>query len=130
MMLIPQTLDGFDVEEAVARMLDRPELWWQAVGFFVHHFAGWKTEWQGSVGNDSAERRLVHAVRSAAANVGAVDLAAVAARLETVLLMRLDGKPEVIPADLRERLAVSFDQAWGGAAQAWADAGCDLPEQP
>lgn len=45
MMLIPQELEGFDVRDAVARMLDRPELWWQAVGFFVHHFSGWEADW-------------------------------------------------------------------------------------
>ena len=130
MMLIPQKLDGFDVEDAVARMLDRPELWWQAVGFFVHHFAGWKTTWQASVGDDAAERRQVHALRSATANVGAVTLAAAAERLEKALLSRLDGKPEEIPGNWRTLLGEAFDRAWGAAARAWQDAGCDLPERP
>lgn len=127
-MLIPQELDGFDVAGAVARMLDRPELWWQAVGFFVQHFAGWKTDWLASVGEDSAERRCVHAIRSAAANVGATDLATLAEELEKVLLQRISGVDQDIPPVIRDGLAAAFDQAWGAADVAWREAGCGLPE--
>lgn len=127
-MLIPQKLDGFDVEDAVARMLDRPELWWQAVGFFVHHFADWKDSWRDAIGDDQAERRQVHAIRSAAANVGAKTLAGQAERMEQILLRRLDGSGDEIPEAWREELASVFDIAWGCAARAWRDAGSDLPE--
>lgn len=130
MMLIPQKLDGFDVEDAVARMLDRPELWWQAVGFFVLHFSDWKSGWRGCVGDDIAERKQVHAVRSAAANVGAKSLADCAERIERLLLQRLAGKEERIPDVWRDDLETAFDLAWGGAAQAWENAGCDLPDVP
>jgi hypothetical protein len=130
MMLIPQELEGFDVTDAVARMLDRPELWWQAVGFFVHHFHGWADAWLESVGDDSAERRYVHAIRSAAANVGAMRLAALAESLEKMLLQRIAGEDAVIPVSLRENLAASFGQAWGSANAAWREAGCELPGQP
>jgi len=129
MMLIPQELDGFDVAGAVARMLDRPELWWQAVGFFVQHFAGWKTDWLASIGDDSAERRCVHAIRSAAANVGATHLSALAEGLEKILLQRISGEQQDIPNGFRDGLAAAFDKAWGGADAAWREAGCGLPEQ-
>lgn len=128
MMLIPQKLDGFDVEDAVARMLDRPELWWQAVGFFVHHFSDWKDNWENAIGNDVAERRQVHAIRSAAANVGAKTLADQAERMEQLLLRRLDGSDVDVPVLWRDELAAAFDIAWGCAARAWQDAGSDLPE--
>lgn len=127
MMLIPQELEGFDVTEAVARMLDRPELWWQAVGFFVHHFSGWKQAWLETPGDDHAERRCVHAIRSAAANVGAMRLSALAERLEIVLLQRLAGEEVGVPANLRADLAAAFDQVWHSAESAWREAGCELP---
>lgn len=127
-MLIPQKLDGFDVEDAVVRMLDRPELWWQAVGFFVHYFSDWKSCWQESIGDDLAERKQVHAVRSAAANVGAKSLANFAERIERLLLQRLAGEQTEIPQAWRDDLETAFDLAWGSAAQAWENAGCDLPD--
>jgi len=129
MMLIPQELEGFNVNDAVARMLDRPELWWQAVGFFVQHFSGWKEVWLESAGNDPAERRCVHAIRSAAANVGAMHLSVLAERLEKILLQRIAGEDACVPANLRADLAAAFDQAWGDANAAWREAGCELPEQ-
>lgn len=130
MMLIPQELEGFDVKDAVARMLDRPELWWQAVGFFVHHFSGWKDVWLESVGDDSAERRCVHAIRGAAANVGAMRLSALAECLEKILMQRIAGEDAGIPVSLRADLATAFDLVWGSADVAWREAGCELPEQP
>ncbi|MCA1938329.1 MAG: Hpt domain-containing protein [Dechloromonas sp.] len=129
MMLIPQELEGFDVRDAVARMLDRPELWWQAVGFFVHHFSGWEAAWLEVRDNDQAERRCVHAIRSAAANVGAMRLAALAERLEKILLRRIAGEDVNIPVDLRAELAAAFAQAWKSAEAAWREAGCELPGQ-
>lgn len=128
MMLIPQELEGFDVSDAVARMLDRPELWWQAVGFFVHHFSGWESAWREVCGNDQAERRCVHAIRSAAANVGAMRLAALAERLEKILLQRIAGEDVSVPADLRADLATAFSAAWKSADAAWREAGCELPD--
>jgi len=129
MMLIPQELEGFDVKDAVARMLDRPELWWQAVGFFVQHFSGWENAWLDVRGNDQAERRCVHAIRSAAANVGAMRLSALAERLEKLLLQRIAGEDVKIPVDLRADLAAAFSEAWKSADAAWREAGCELPEQ-
>lgn len=129
MVLIPQELDGFDIPAAVARMLDRPELWWQAVGFFVCHFADWKTSWLAAVGEDQAERRQVHAIRSAAANVGAAVLADRAEKLERTLLRRIAGEQIEVPAADREALASAFDLSWGNASAAWQQAGCDLPGQ-
>lgn len=97
-------LDGFDVTAAVERMLDRPELWWQAVGLFVMHFSDWPLRWQSVMGDDAAERKQVHALRSAAENVGAVRLAAAAARLESVLLERLAGRGVAVSDDWRSEL--------------------------
>lgn len=118
-MSVPRSLDGFDVIAAVERMLDQPALWWQAVGLFVEHFADWEGQWQASIGNDLQERKRVHAVRSAAANVGAMRLAEAAGGLEDVLLKRLAGQAVEIPESMRDRLRDSFHQAWQAAAEAW-----------
>lgn len=128
MMLIPQQLDEFDVEEAVSRMLDRPELWWQALGLFVVHFSDWVIGWQASIGDDALERRRVHAVRSAASNVGAIRLAEIAGQLETSLQARLTDGDVIVDAALRDALQQAFSAAWGSADTAWRMAGGDIPE--
>ncbi len=101
--------------EAVGRMLDQPGLWWQAVGMFVEHFADWPAAWAGSIGDDVAERRLVHAVGSAAANVGANALFAASRALEESL--RQDPASHSAPglAPLRDALRAAFARAWGAA---------------
>lgn len=92
-------------------MLDRPELWWQAVELFFAHFDGWSDAWRTSIGDDAAERKQVHALRSAADNIGAVRLAAQAARLEKALLGRLAGGAEAIGDEWRNELAAAFADA-------------------
>lgn len=106
-------------------MLDQPALWWQAVGLFVAHFADWEAAWQGSVGDDALERKRVHALRSAAANLGAQQVAASAGSLESCLLVRLAGGAEAVPEALRTRLLADFRHAWQVAADAWR---ADNPE--
>jgi HPt (histidine-containing phosphotransfer) domain-containing protein len=118
-MSVPRSLDGFDVIGAVERMLDQPELWWQAVGLFVEHFADWDALWQACIGNDMLERKRVHAVRSAAANVGALQLANAAGRLEDVLLKRMAGETAGDTESLRAGLRDAFQHAWRSAANAW-----------
>jgi HPt (histidine-containing phosphotransfer) domain-containing protein len=118
-MSVPRTLDGFDVTAAIGRMLDQPMLWWQAVGLFVEHFADWEQAWQESVGDYAREQKRVHALRSAAANVGATVLAATAADLEKQLLKCLAGQPIVVPDSLRRDLQQAFRQTWHAAAEAW-----------
>lgn len=117
-MIVPRSLDGFDVIASVERMLDQPMLWWEAVGLFVEHFATWEQSWQESIGDDTLERRRVHAVRSAAANVGAKQLAEVAGELEDFLLRRASGDSADVSPDLRQRLRDSFRHAWASAATA------------
>lgn len=117
-MIIPRSLDGFDVLAAVERMLDQPTLWWEALGLFVEHFAAWEQSWQACIGDDALERKRVHAVRSAAANVGAVHLAAAAGALEDCLLRRVAGGSAEIPASSRQQLQESFRHAWAAAASA------------
>lgn len=117
-MSVPRFLDGFDVTGAVGRMLDQPALWWEAVGLFVDHFADWDQAWQASIGDDAQERKKVHALRSAAANVGAVRLAAAAGALEESLLQRLAGQASEVPTGLRQPLQDRFQQAWQAAAAA------------
>lgn len=102
-------------------MLNQPALWWQAVGLFVAHFADWEAQWQGSIGDDALERKRVHALRSAAANVGAHQVAASAGVLESCLLARLAGGAEEVPDALRGRLLADFRRAWQGAAEAWPE---------
>lgn len=117
-MPVPDFIDGFDVAEAVGRMLDQPLLWWQVVSIFVEHFADWPRAWQASIGDDSAERRLVHAVGSAAANVGASDLFAASRALEACLLQREAGQSAPLPEPLRRQLQSAFERAWGAAERA------------
>lgn len=117
-MIVPRSLDGFDVIVAVERMLDQPTLWWEAVGLFVEHFSAWERSWQESIGDDALERKRVHAVRSAAANVGATQLAEAAGVLEDLLLKRVAGSGVEIPASSRQRLQDAFRHAWAAAATA------------
>lgn len=118
-MSVPRSLDGFDVTAAVARMLDQPMLWWQAVGLFVEHFADWEQAWQESVGDHAREQKRVHALRSAAANVGATALAEAAAALEDQLLKCQAGLATSVQESLRQGLHASFRQTWLSAAEAW-----------
>ena len=117
-MSVPRTLDGFDVAAAVARMLDQPMLWWQAVGLFVEHFADWEQAWQESVGDRAQEQKRVHALRSAAANIGATALAEAAAALERQLLKCQAGQATSVQENLRQGLQASFRQTWLSAAEA------------
>lgn len=117
-MVVPDSLDGFDVSAAVGRMLNQPTLWWQAVALFVTHFADWEAAWRASIGDDPLERKQVHALRSAAANVGAREIAASAGALEDSLLARLAGGTDGIPEALRARLLADFRHAWQVAADA------------
>lgn len=118
-MSVPAALEGFDVTAAVERMLDQPPLWWAAVGLFVEHFAYWEEGWLKSIGNDSLEQKNVHALRSAAANVGAAALSASAASLEAQLLRRMAGETAEIPAEIRQCLQESFRKVWRTASVAW-----------
>ena len=118
-MPVPRSLDGFDVTAAIERMLDQPMLWWQAVGLFVEHFADGESGWQESIGDDAWEQKKVHALRGAAANVGAMALAEVAADLEDLLLACREGKVKSVPNIVRQRLRDSFRQTWRAAAGAW-----------
>jgi len=118
-MSVPRTLDGFDVTAAVARMLDQPMLWWQAVGLFVEHFADWEQSWQESIGDNAREQKRVHALRSAAANVGATGLSEAAAALEGQLIKCVEGSATAVPENLRQRVRDSFRQTWFSAAEAW-----------
>ena len=121
--MIPQRLAGFDVSAAVERMLDQPALWWQAMALFVDHFEHWEAGWLASIGDDQSERRQVHALGSAAANIGAIDLERCARDLEAALMERLKhGNCSVDPA-LRTRLAQAFRSSWGGADQARREGG-------
>ena len=117
-MSIPRTLDGFDVTAAVTRMLDQPLLWWQAVGLFVEHFADWERTWQDSIGDPVREQKRVHALRSAAANVGATALSEVAAALEDQLLKCQAGEATSVSEISRQHLLDSFRQTWLSAAGA------------
>lgn len=116
--LVPNSLEGFDVSAAVDRMLGREDLWWEALCLFLQHFANWEAEWSAAQGDDMAERRCVHALRSAAANVGANQLSCAAAVLEELLMVRLAGKPVMIPLSVRGYLRDCWRTAHGAASQA------------
>lgn len=127
-MQIPSQLEGFDIDDAIARMLGRPQLWWQTLGYFVHAFADWPQHWQASQADAGSERRVVHALRSAAANVGAQQLADAARQLEQVLLAGTVGMPGTV-TELRIHLLAAFSLCWESAAEAWTRSGATLPEE-
>ena len=116
--LVPNSLEGFDVAATIDRMLGRKDLWWEALCLFLQHFAHWESEWRQAQGDDAAERRCVHALRSAAANVGASQLSCAAAVLEELLLARLAGKPVMIPPSVRGYLRDCWRTAHAAASAA------------
>lgn len=118
LMTIPNSLAGYDVPGAVGRMLDQPTLWWEALGLFVSHFADWAESWQLSIGDDALEMKRVHAIGSAAANVGAYRLEAAARTLEAVLRQRLGGTTLAIADSLRATLLAAYSEAWSAASSA------------
>lgn len=83
---LPLNLPGFEVEETVARMMDNAELWWRVLAMFGARFDDWDTTWQQSQATQETERQCVHALRSAAVNVGAVRLGEAAGALENALM--------------------------------------------
>lgn len=117
-MSLPSSLKGFDVDAAVERMLGQRDLWWAAVGLFVRHFADWEVEWLAARGDDALECKKVHAVRSAAANIGANKLSCAAAVLEDLMLMRLGGKSVLVPPSVRWYLQDCFREVWRSASEA------------
>ena len=114
------SIDGFDVKAAVARMLGEPELWWEALAMFDTHFGNWDSSWQADVGDISQERRKVHSLRSAAANIGAMRLALDAEVLEALLLTRPDEAATPIAEGLRRQLQHEYDLVRSGVRQALA----------
>lgn len=116
--LPPDELAGFNVAHAVERMLGEPALWWEAVAMFVQHFADWEAQWQATEGNCEAERRCVHALYSAATNVGADHLACVAASLEALLAKCGNGQNTTLPPGMRWYLRDCFRATWRSAATA------------
>jgi hypothetical protein len=117
-MSVPSSLKGFDVDAAVERMLGQTELWWAAVGLFVQHFADWEGQWLAARGDDAQECKKVHALRSAAANVGANKLSCAAAVLEELIVMRLAGKSVLIPPSIRWYVQDCFREVWSSASEA------------
>lgn len=107
---------GFNVEQAVGRMLEQPQLWLEALQLFVRHFADWESNWQALQGDDAAERRHIHALRSGAANVGADRLAAAAAVLEELLARRCVGQNSIVLEESRSRVQDCFRSDWQAAA--------------
>lgn len=113
---LPNDLPGFEVEAAVARMMDNAELWWRALAIFHVHFGDWKNAWLLSQAERDAERKCVHALRSGAANIGAVRLAAAAAALEYALISA--DCPSHVLSSLRATLLECYDQAHSAVASA------------
>lgn len=115
---IPRQIKGFDVAAAVERMLGREDLWWEALGLFLQHYATWEKEWLAARGDDALECRLVHAMRSAAANVGASRLSCAAAVLEELLQINLNGRAVTIPSSVRWYLQDCWREVWREASRA------------
>lgn len=118
-MAIPRVLEGFNVAAAVARMLDDENLWWQSFGLFIEHYADWLQEWETSRSNLVDERKKVHSLRSAAANIGAVRLAAAAEALEDALVGQVF--PAAVTEGLRLALREAYRRTWSIAEAAWLE---------
>ena len=58
-MIIPRSLDGFDVTAALGRGLDQPTLWWAVVGLFVDHLSDGEPSRPASIGDDALEGRQI-----------------------------------------------------------------------
>lgn len=114
--LVPQDLPGFEVDVTVERMMGRADMWWRVLEIFHVQFCDWPTRWYHSQGVREDERKSVHALRSAAANIGAVRLATAASALESALLSSTC-QPSSL-ASLRTQLYQCFDQAYDSAT--WA----------
>lgn len=124
-MTIPHSLAGFDVPDAVERMLGSSSLWWQAVDLFARHFAGWEEDWRACVDDSSREARFVHALGSGAANIGAVRLSASARALEVALRQQVGDGKETELVRLRDDLRRVFRETLAELAQAQ---GAGVPE--
>lgn len=118
---VPKTVPGFNVGQALARMLDNSGLWWQSLAIFYTHYAHWEAAWQRAQAAPESERKCVHALRSSAANVGADQLAAATAKLEQALLHQASSPPDLAP--LRAQVLACFLQARQSAQVAldWTD---------
>ena len=114
--LLPQDLPGFEVDVTVERMMGRADMWWRVLEIFHVQFCDWPTRWHHSQTVREDERKSVHALRSAAANIGAFRLAAAAAALENALLSAACQTSSLAP--LRVALYECFDQAYESAT--WA----------
>ncbi len=101
-------------------MLDDENLWWQSFCLFVEHYADWLQEWEVSRANLIDERKKVHSLRSAAANIGAVRLAAAAEALEEALAGSTACSPAVAEG-LRVALRHAYQRTWSVAALAWSE---------
>jgi len=113
---LPVSLPGFDLADALDRMMGRTDLWWKVLYIFHRQFGSWDAAWRLTQGQRENERKSVHSLRSAAANIGAFRLAAAAAELEQVL-MASDFQEAMLPP-LRRRLQESFDEAINACVQA------------
>jgi hypothetical protein len=114
--LVPLGLPGFEVDATVERMMGRADMWWRVLEIFHIQFCDWPTRWHQSQALHEDERKAVHALRSAAANIGAVRLAAAAAALENTLMSAACPAPSL--TSLREQLYECFDEAYDSAT--WA----------
>ena len=115
--LLPRNLPGFDIEAAVARMMGRVDLWWQVLAVFHVRFADCRDAWRQTQAqaDREGERKCVHALRSAAANIGAARLAAAAAALESLLMASED---PMGTDSARTLLLECLDEAQHSAAEA------------
>lgn len=125
---LPRDLPSFDVVAAVERMMGRADLWWRVLTIFLDQFDDWETGWRASQAVQENERKSVHALRSAAANIGAVRLAAAAAALETAL-QQPDTSQQPL-AFLRQQLHECFDEARRAAAQVLSHTPLPANEKP
>lgn len=114
--LAPQYLPGFEVDVTVERMMGRADMWWRVLEIFHIQFCDWPARWHQSQLVREDERKCVHALRSAAANIGAVRLAAAAGALEDILMSVACQAPALVP--LRDQLYECFEEAYDSAT--WA----------
>ncbi len=84
---LPETLDGFDLEESIARFGGNEDLYLRLLSKFSDNYRDVPLEIQIAVDKDDFDqaRKLAHLIRGSSANLGAKELAAAAAELEKAL---------------------------------------------
>ncbi len=105
---MPETLQGFDLEESVARFGGNDQLYLRLLFKFYDNYLHIPDELTAALGKEDFDQaqRLAHLIKGAAANLGARELAFAAGDLETGLSNRELSQVDEMSEDFREAMQV------------------------